>query len=246
MKALSARDLDAAIANEGAASGAVDAAKAALDAAQIELGYCEIHSPTRGIIGLTKAKMGEFVGRAPNPVILNTVSNLDPINVRFAVSEKDYLYFARLKQAEVAAGTESKPRSLTLILADGKEYAQQGTVASIDREIDAKTGSLTVEAQFPNPGKFVRPGQFAKIRTLAETMKGALVVPKRAVRELQGQSQLLVVGKDNTIEIRNVTLGRLVGDTQIVESGLTDGEMVALEALDRLRTGNPVTPKLQQ
>ena len=243
MKALSERDLDAAVAAEGAAKGSVDAAKASLESAQIQLGYCQITAPTTGIIGISKAKVGEFVGKAPNPVVLNTVSKLDPIHVRFSVNEKEYLYFARLKQAEIKSGKESVKRALELILADGSKFAEDGEVASVDREVDATTGSIAVEAAFPNPHQLIRPGQFAKIRTVAETVAGALVVPKRAIRDLQGQSQVFVVKPDNTVEQRTVTLGGQIEDQQIITTGLSAGDSIVVEGLQRMKSGLAVKPK---
>lgn len=245
MKAMSERDLDRAVAQEGAAQGAVDAAVASLESAKIELGYCEIHSPTKGLIGHTKAKVGEFVGRAPNPIVLNTVSNLEPIHVTFAVSEKDYLNFARMqKQADGAKGREK--RRLRMVLADGSVYPEQGEVASVGRAIDPATGTIRIEAAFPNPDRLIRPGQFAKIQTIAETVSGAIVIPKKALRELQGQHQVVVVKKDSTAEPRNVTLGSAVGEQQIVESGLSEDEVIVTDGLQRLKTGMQVTAKLEE
>lgn len=243
MKAVSERDLDAAVANEGAARGAVDGAAAGVEAVNIELGYCKITSPTKGIIGISKAKIGEFVGRSPNPVILNTVSNLDPIHVRFSVNEKEYLYFARLKQKALEAGAAAPQYTFELFLADGSQHPQRGAIASAEREIDPKTGTLAVEATFANPHKLIRPGQFAKIHTIADTLSGALLVPKRAIRELQGQYQVFVVKADNTVETRTVTVGAEASENRVVESGLLEGELVVVEGLQRLRAGVLVDPQ---
>lgn len=237
MKALSERDLDAAVAQEGAARGAVDAAKAALESAQIQLGYCKITSPISGLIGLSKAKVGEFVGRAPNPVVLNTVSQLDPIHVRFAISEQDYLYFARLKQKAIDEGVPDSKRQLDLVLADGSVHPQKGEVSSIDREIDSKTGSMNLEASYPNPNKLVRPGQYGKVRGVSEVTKGALLIPKRAIRELQGQYQAFVVKGDSTVDARTLKLGPTSGDSQIVLEGLSEGESVVVDGIQRLKAG---------
>jgi membrane fusion protein (multidrug efflux system) len=244
MKAISARDLDAAVAAEGTARSAVDAAKASLDAAELELGYASVTAPISGVIGLTKAKVGEYVGKAPNPVVLNTISQLDPIHVRVPVSEKDFLFFARQRQAAQDAGLERKKAALELVLADGAAYPKHGQVESKDRQIDPQTGSLMIEASFPNPDKFLVPGQFAKIRVIAETRHGALVVPKQALRELQGQYQVVVVKSDNTVETRTVQAGPTVGNLQIVESGVSENEQVATEGLQWLKSGLLVTPKV--
>ena len=241
MKAVSARDLDRAIAQEGADQASVDAAKASLESAQIELGYCEITSPTTGVIGLTKAKVGEFVGRMPNPVVLNTVSKLDPIHVLFSISEKDYLYFMRLRQRQIEAGEDQKKRPLEMVLADGTVYPLKGEVVSLGREVDPTTGTITLEAAFPNPEKLLRPGQFAKIRAIAETLSAAMVVPKRAVVDVQGLKQLYVVKDDGTVEVRNVKIGVASGELQVIEEGLQIGELVVTDGIQRLRSGVKVS-----
>lgn len=245
IKALSERDLDLAVANRGVAQGGVDAAMASLDSAKIELGYCKITSPTKGVIGLSKAKVGEFVGRAPNPVVLNTVSKLDPINVRFSVNEKEYLYFSRIKQKEVAAGIPENKRKLELVLSDNSVHSEAGEVSSINREIDPKTGTMTVEASFPNPLKLLRPGQFGKVRAVAETVSGAVTVPKRAILDIQGQTQVFVVGEDNVVQSKTVKLGRVLGDKQVIEEGLSAGETVVTEGLQRVKSGATVTPVME-
>ena len=245
MKAMSERDLDAAVAQDGAARGAVDAAKALLESANIELGYCQITSPTDGTIGLSKAKVGEFVGRAPNPVVLNTVSKLDPIHVRFSITESDFLYFVRLKQKEAAEGKESVKRSLELVLSDGSVHGERGEVASVDRQIDPKTGSLMLEASFPNPLQLLRPGLFAKVRGVAETIQGALLVPQRALRELQGQYQVFVVKDDKTVEARTVRPGASTGSNRVIEEGVAENDLVVVEGLQRLKTGTAVNVQIE-
>ncbi len=245
MNAVSKKDLDAAVAQEGAARGSVEAAKAAVESAEIELGYTKVMAPVSGLIGLSKAKVGEFVGKAPNPVVLNTVSQLDPIHVRFSLNEKEYLYFARQRAAaEGAASGEPPKRQLDLVLADGSTHNYQGEVASAESQVDPTTGTLTVEAAFPNPQKIIRPGQFAKVKGTIETRTGALVIPKRAIRELQGQSQVFVVNSDNSVEQKTVKLGPQVGELQVIEEGLTENAQVAVEGLQRLKTGMTVSPKV--
>ena len=245
MNAVSKRDLDAAIAQDGTARAAVDAAKAAVQSAEIELGYAKVAAPVSGLIGLSKAKVGEFVGRSPNPIVLTTVSKLDPILVRFSVNEKDYLYFARLRQKRKQGGEDQKKRELDLILADDSVHIHKGEIVSAEGQIDATTGSLTVEAAFPNPEKILRPGQFAKIRTVGETVAGVTVIPKRAVKELQGQYRVFVVGKDNVVESRSVKLGGEVGNMQLIESGLSEKERVAVDGFQRLKSGVVVSAKLE-
>jgi membrane fusion protein (multidrug efflux system) len=238
--AVSKRELDMADASKGVAEGAVQAAQAQLEAAKIELGYTKVTAPTSGTTGISKAKIGEVVGAIPNSLILNTVSKLDPIHVQFTLSEKEYLYFAKLAQAE---GEERKKRSLELILADGSVHSQNGEVVKVDRAIDAASGGITVEAEFANPGKFLRPGLFAKIRTVAETRKDVILLPTKAIKEVQGTYQVYVVDPSGKVEQRSVQVGPLAGDSQVIESGLSDGDVVALEGLQKLRSGMTVLPK---
>jgi membrane fusion protein (multidrug efflux system) len=242
MNAVSKRDLDTVIAMQGVAKSSVDVAKAGVEGAQIELGYTKIQSPITGIIGLTKARVGEFVGKPPNAVVLNTVSQLDPINVRLTVNEKDYLYFARLRQEREKRGESAPKRILQLILADNSVHPEAGEVSSTDSQIDPTTGSMAVEASFPNPGKIIRPGQFAKVRAQKDIIKGAIAVPKKAVRDLQGLRQVMVVKADNTIEIRTITVKEEVGDLVLVEKGLIAGERILPEVQPRLKSGTVVRP----
>jgi membrane fusion protein (multidrug efflux system) len=241
MRAVSQRDLDAAVAQQGVAKSSVDAANAALEAANIELGYTKVTAPIAGLIGLTKAKAGEYVGRPPNPVVLTTISQLDPINVRFSVTERDYLYFSRLRQKSAEDGQKPAPFVLTLELSDGSIHSEKGKVASVDSQIDPTTGTLTVEATFPNPQKLLRAGQFAKIRTVGETVTGVVAVPKKAIRDLQGIKQVAVVTADDTIDVRTIKVGREVGDDVEVTEGLGEGDRIVPEAQARLKTGTKVT-----
>lgn len=240
INAVSKRELDAAIGQKGVADGAVDAAQAQLDAANIKLGYAKIKAPISGMIGLTKAKVGELVGSSPMNTTLNTVSQLDPTHVKFSVSEREYLYFAKLSQVE---GPDREKRALELVLADGSVHPQRGEVVSLDRNVDTSTGAINVEASFPNPTKILRPGLFAKVRTIAEIRKGALLVPKRALKEIQGVYQAFVVNSDGVVDLRTVEVGVETGENRIVESGLQEGELVVVDGLQRVRTGQTVTVK---
>lgn len=244
MKAVSERDLDAAVAAVGVAQGAVEAARAGVTSAEIELGYTRILAPVSGLIGLTKARVGEFVGRAPNAVVLNTVSDLQSINVRFTVNEKDYLYFARLQQKSRDAGQIPVQRELELVLADNSVHPQKGQLVSVDSQIDPATGSLSAEAAFPNPGEIIRPGQFARVRTTKETIEGALILPKNAVRELQGIMQVMLVGADNITALRSVKLGSEIAGRVIVKEGLNAGDLVVAETQARLKSGVKINPRI--
>ena len=215
-----------------------------MEQARIQLGYTRIEAPVDGLIGITQAKVGEYVGSSPNPVVLNVVSRTDPIRVRFAINEREYLRFSRdFAASRRAMEQDGEPqRALELILADGTVHAHEGHVVSLDAAIDPATGTLTLEADFPNPERLVLPGQFARVRGVIETRRGALAVPQRAVMETQGLFQLAVVGDDGTVEIRRVEMGPRVERRWIVESGLEAGERIALDGLQRLRNGMKVVP----
>ncbi len=244
MNAVSQQDLDAAVAQYEAAIGARQAAGARLEQAEIELSYTRIHAPINGRIGLSEAKVGEFVGRAPNPIVLNFVSQTDPIRVRFAIDERRYLKFARKLIALSTKGKERQRKGLDLILADGTMHTYRGHIVATDAAVNPTTGTFTLEADFPNPNNLVLAGQFARVRAVVETRKNALLVPQRCISELQGNFRVFVVAQDGNVELRQVQLGPKVAQLQIVESGLNPGERVALEGLLRLKADMKVVPKL--
>ena len=242
--AVSKQDLDAAVAQYKAARGAVQAAEAQLEQVEIRLGYTRIQAPLAGLIGITKAKVGEYVGREPNPVVLNYLSQTDPIRVRFSINEREYLRFSREFAAEMHEmdGQPEGQADLQLVLADGSIHAHPGKVVNFDAAVDPATGTLTLEADFPNPDRLVLPGQFARVRAVVEERKAALAVPQKAVMETQGLFQLAVIANDNTVELRRVEMGPRVERDWIVETGLETGERIALEGLQRLRSGMKVIP----
>jgi membrane fusion protein (multidrug efflux system) len=241
MDAVSQRDLEEAVANEGAARGAVDAAKAGLSVAQINRGYAEVRAPIAGYIGLSEARVGDLVGPASKS-LLNTISRIDPIRVRFGISEREYLNFARQYGTPRTSNLPEAP-PLELILADGTVHPYPGRVLTIQRQVEATTGSLTIEAEFPNPTLLIRPGQFGRVRAEVEEREGAILVPQRAVRELQGQYQALVLAADDTVEVRGITVGPRIGSDWLVESGLEAGDRLILAGTQRLRGGMKVVPK---
>jgi membrane fusion protein (multidrug efflux system) len=240
MDAVSKQDLDGAVAQFEAAEGSLQAARAQVEQTEIQLGYTRITAPVSGLIGITQAKVGEYVGRSPNPVVLNVVSQTDPIRVRFSINEREYLRFRREFGDKLRGAETDTPRAngLQLILSDGSIHEHRGHIVSFDAAIDATTGTLTLEADFPNPERIVLPGQFARVRGVLEQRTGALAVPQRAVMETQGIFQLAVVGDDGTVDLRQVQMGPRVDDQWIVESGLEPGERVALEGLQRMQSGN--------
>jgi len=248
LKAVSQSDLDGALAQFEAAQAALEAAEANLRAAQIQLGYTKIFSPINGLIGKTKAKVGDFVGREPNPVILNVVSQIDTVLVEFFLTENQYLEAARRYFNEGVNGRppEGKRVSLELILSDGTLYPEKGQVDFIDREVDPTTGAILLQASFPNPRGLLRPGQFAKVKVRAETVKDGILIPQRCVTELQGQFSVFVVGGDNTIKQRGIKLGPAVGSTYLVKEGLQAGEQVVYEGLQMVRDGLVVKPVVKE
>lgn len=249
MKAVSEQDLDAAVAAFDAAQSYVQAATAQVDLAQIELGYTRIRSPVQGLIGLTAAEVGDFVSQQNNGGLLNVVSNTDPIAVRASITERGYLVAARrlavcgLSDGDCVRGQKRWERvPLTLILADGSIYEHRGFPTKVDRNIDPTTGSLTIEAEFPNPDDILRPGMFARVRFNAAEIEGAILVPQRAVNELQSTYRVFVIAPDDTVEVRQVEVGPRLGSDWIIESGLIPGERIAVEGLLRLRPRMVVVP----
>lgn len=249
MDAVSQQDLDSAVAQFEAAQGTLQAAEAQLKQANIELSYTRITAPVDGSISITEARVGEYVGREPNPVVLNVVSRTDPIRVRFSINEREYLRFSR----EIAQGIRSEeptndPQAsqLQLILADGELYEHRGRIVSFDAAIDPNTGTLTLEADFPNPDRIVLPGQFARVRGAVDVRRNAVAVPQRAVIELQGLYQVAVVDADGTVEVRSVEMGPRVDNRWIVDAGLAPGERIALEGLQRLQTGATVVARVEE
>ncbi|MDP2722831.1 MAG: efflux RND transporter periplasmic adaptor subunit [Bacteroidales bacterium] len=248
MNAVSKSDLDAAEAAAGAAKATVDAAKANLESSKIQLSYAKVYSPISGVIGQTKAKVGEFVGRDPNPVILNTVSSIDTIRVQFFISEDQYLMFAkeyieRYRNASLTDDLKVKKKDLELILSNGAVFPEKGWIDFIDREIDPTTGSMLIQASFPNPERILRPGQFAKVRALLHQVPNAMMIPQRCIMELQGQYNVFVVDSSNAVRSKQVVVGPTIGDQWMVMSGLKVGEKVVYEGLQSVKTGMTVNPK---
>jgi membrane fusion protein (multidrug efflux system) len=244
VKAVSESDLDTAVAVHAAALAALKAAQANLRAVKIQLGYTKIYSPISGIIGKTQAKVGDFVGRNPNPVILNTVSQVDTVLVNFFITESQYLEFARLRAQ--AAPSRQEARQFELILADESVYEFKGKADFLGREVDPTTGALLVQASFPNPEKLLRPGQFAKVRVEVEVVKDGILIPQRCVSELQGLFSVFVVGANNTVERREVKVGPKVKEFWLIVEGLKPGEKVVYEGLQMVRDGTVVEPAVKE
>lgn len=242
MNAISQKDLDAAIAKRDAALAMVSAAEARVRYENIQLSYTKIKSPINGLIGKTNAKIGEFVGRDPNPVILNTVSLIDSVRVEFSLSENDYLLLFKEYQEQHNSADEVK-RPLKLILSDGSTFDQVGYVDFINRQIDATSGTILIQSSFPNPERLIRPGQFARIRVPMSTVANGVLVPQRAVSEFQGTFFVFKVGEGNSIEQQNISIGGSYRDYFLVSEGLNSGDRVVLEAIQKVAAGQTIAPQ---
>jgi RND family efflux transporter MFP subunit len=223
------------------ANAAVQSAKAAVETARINLGFTRITSPIDGIPGIAQLQVGALVGPASPPI--TTVSTLDPIKVYFVVSEQEYLDFHRRYSTPATLDAERKQLRLQLILADGTVYPQNGSFYFADRQVDVRTGSIRIAGLFENPANTLRPGQYARIRMSTKIHPNALLVPQRAVTELQGSYQIAVVDRSNEVNIRTVKVGDRVGSEWIVEDGLHTGESVIVEGVQKIRQGIHVNPK---
>jgi membrane fusion protein (multidrug efflux system) len=239
-QAVSQQELDNALSAQDAARAQVDANKAAVDKATLDLGYTRVTAPLDGLVGTTQVKAGNLVGRGES-TLLTTVSQTNPILFRAGISEAEYLRLA--KQATATGQRAVKEGSIELLLADGTTHAQRGSVDAIERAVDPTTGTLAVQFRFPNPDRVVRPGQYGRARFVIETKAGALLVPQRAVAELQNLYSLAVVGEGNKVAFRNVKVGPRVDGLWVIEEGLKPGEKVVVEGLQRLRDGVVVSPK---
>jgi membrane fusion protein (multidrug efflux system) len=240
-KAISQKDLDDSIQMNAAAKGELVSAKASVEQAQLNLNFTRIEAPIDGIAGIAKAQIGDLVG--PNTGPLTTISTVDPIRVYFPISEQEYLRAADKVQAAYNEAGKQRDDKLELILSDGSVYPHKGNFLLADREVDVKTGTIRVAAVFPNPGNVLRPGLFARVRAVTKTKRGALLVPQRAVTELQGSYQIAVVGPDDKVEIRSVKVAERAGNLWVIDRGLQSGERVIVEGLQKVKAGMTVVPK---
>ena len=242
--AVSQRELDMAQAQRDAAVSSLDAAKADLNVANINFSYTKIVSPIDGVIGRTLAREGEYVGKDPNPVILNTVSNIESIRVQFFLSENEYLRAAR-SYADESKNKIQRNKDVVevqLILSDGSLYDQIGKIDFIDRNVDASTGTILLQASFSNPMNLIRPGQFARVKIKVMDVKDALIVPQKCLSELQGQYSVLVVNAENKVESVQVKTGENIPGYTIIKEGIKSGDKMILEGLQKARPGMEVIP----
>jgi membrane fusion protein (multidrug efflux system) len=239
--AISRQEYETAVAVERAAEAAVDAAKAVAERAQIDLGYTRVVAPEPGMVGKTEVYPGTLVGRGQS-TLLTHISQIDTIHVRFTIPERDYLYYARRRELRGARENDAPGAKLPfeLVLADGSVHPATGSLVFIDRNVDPLTGTILLEAAFPNPGGVVRPGQYARVRAAADLKQGAILVPQRAVQELQGIYNVAVVGGDDTVELRLVKPAERIGRLWVIDSGLKAGERIVVEGLQKVRAGTKV------
>jgi membrane fusion protein (multidrug efflux system) len=205
--------------------------------AELDLSYCDIYSPISGIIGLKQVDEGNLVGRG-DATLLATVSTSNPVLVDFNLSEVEYLKIANRERPGSRAGAVR----FELILSDDSIHPSPGTFKVLDRTVDATTGTLKVQASFPNPGSFLRPGQFARVRVPVSQEENAVLVPQKAIQELQGAKTVMVVDAQNKVQVRTVRLGEKAENYYIVLDGLKAGERVIVEGQQKARPGSEVRP----
>jgi membrane fusion protein (multidrug efflux system) len=238
----------AATAQTGTAKAAITSAKAAIDsaeaevrAAEIDLGMTKIYSPIDGIAGIALAQVGNLLG--PTGTALTTVSTVDPIKVYFAISEQEYLHTSERSVNGSGARETLRGLELELILADGSKYPEAGKFFLADRQVDEKTGTIRLAGIFPNPHNTLRPGQYGQVRAITSVKENAMLVPQRAITDLQGVFQVAVVGDDNKIAIRNVKIGETIEGKRVIEEGLKPGEKVVVGGVQKVAPGVEVVPK---
>jgi membrane fusion protein (multidrug efflux system) len=241
INALSQRELIAAKEAYNASLARMRASSASLENARIELSYCKITAPITGLIGISKVRVGDYV--KPGALsVLNTISDMGDVRVRFTVSEQEFLRIFR-EFNKKDSSLKGVGESVTLKLSDDSIYPQVGKVSFADRQIDPSTGAITFEAVFANPDKLLRPGQYVKIGVVSDVRKNVIVIPQRAVIEMQGIYQVYVLGADNKLEMRIITPGPSFKDSYVIEDGLKAGDKIALGGSKLLENGSLIVPK---
>ena len=237
--AVSRQELDNATQATLASQARVESARAAVETAKLNLGWTRIYSPINGIAGIASVQVGDLV--TPS-TLLTTVSQVDPIKVDFPISEQEYLRYANRIKQDLQSDRKAE-LDLELILGDGKPYKYVGHLYSVNRQVDIQTGTIELQGLFPNPDGILRPGQYAKVRAAADIRRKALLVPQRAVQEIQGQYQVAVVGPDNRVTLKNVKPGDRAGTLWIITDGLRPGERVVTDGLQKVKDGIEVIPQ---
>jgi membrane fusion protein (multidrug efflux system) len=235
----SKQSLDNAVQANAAGKAQVKAQQAALTQAQLNLDFTKIRAPVTGVAGIANPGIGDLVGPS-DAQPLTTMSTVDPIKVYLRISEQDYLKFAKRAEADRAAG--GSPPPVEIVLADGSLYGQKGRFSAVDRDVDQQTGTIRLAALFPNPGNILRPGGFVRVRVTVRELHAALLVPQRAVNELQTSYEVAVVSGDNKVEKRSVTVGERIGSLWVIEDGLKPGDRIIVEGMQKVRDGQTVKP----
>ena len=238
MNAVSKRELDAATANFQAAKANYSSASASLKNQQLEKSYCQITAPMDGIIGISKVEVGDYISRMSATSKLNTLSKLDVVGAKFTVSETQYLQHVKAQKA----GDKNAFDQIEMVLSDGTVHPFKGKLDYADNRIDPTTGTMTVKASFPNPDKTLRSGQFCKVRFASHTEKNALVVPQKAVTEMQGIFQVNTLNEKNVLEVKIVEVGSKVDENWVITKGLHSGDRVAIIGNQFMQPGMPVVP----
>jgi membrane fusion protein, multidrug efflux system len=242
--AVSQRELVAALASFTSSKAMVESCEASLRNAKIELGYCSVVAPVSGMIGISKFKVGDYVSKGPQ-FIMNTVSSIDNIRIRFTISEKEYLRITRLMQQKGIKIGE-KADNIKMTLADGTFYPLKGKLSFADRQVDPSTGALTLEAEFRNTDNLLRPGQYVKLKIVTDYRENALLIPQRAVNEMQGLFQVFTVADSNKLELKLIKLGPQYNMSYIVEEGLSKGDRIVVGGTQMLRSGSVINPVSKQ
>jgi RND family efflux transporter MFP subunit len=223
-----------------AAKAAVEAGHAAVEQAALNLNFTKVRSLISGIAGIAQIQVGNLVTPA---TVLTAVSQVDPIKTYFPISGEQYLRIAeKINPGTVNLLSSSSPIPLQLVLSNGSAYAHGGSIIFADRQVDQQTGTIRIAGAFPNPGNILRPGQYGRVRAVTQILKGALLVPQRAVSQLQGSAQVAVVGADNKVTFRAVQTGELVDAMWVISSGLMAGDQVVAEGTQKVKDGSTVTP----
>ncbi len=240
-KVISDQERDTAIAAAGSSRANVEADEAAVEQAELNLGYTKVTAPIDGLAGFANSQVGDLVGPTTGP--LTTVSQLDPIKAVVAAGEGPFTDFVSRHPDPKERNEYVKTLDFDLFLGNGELYPKKGKFYALDRSLDPKTGSIRYYVTFPNPGNILRPGQFGKVRFVADMKKGAMVIPQEAVNELQGSYQVAVVDENNTVSIRPVKMGERIGAMREITEGLKPGDKVVVQGLQKAREGSTVTAK---
>lgn len=242
INAVSQRELVSAKAQYEASKSKVQSAEAALSNAKIELGYCSILAPISGLIGISKVRVGDYVSQGPYAT-LNTISQLDSIRVRFTISEQEFMRIQSEMKSENST-IRALSKTIRLVLSNGNLYEHTGRLSFADRQIDPTTGAITIEANYPNPDAKLRPGQYVRVRVVTSARKNALLIPQRAVIEMQGIFQVYVVGDSNKVHMKVIKTGPSYKDGYLVEEGLNPTDKIAIGGTQLLRNGSMIKPKV--